>query len=107
MSQHARRLDPPTSVAAARRAEQSGLCETDAEVFAEIVALRPGITLKEMGEVLSLANGHGLEWAQLYQVKMNRRSGDVRRKGLAHSKDEGGNALRWYPGREESQPSLF
>ena len=47
MTTHAHRTDPSTSHAAALRAEQSGLCETDAALFARLVREQPGITLKE------------------------------------------------------------
>jgi len=104
---HARTTDPATSHAAARRAEESGLCETDAALFARLVRERPGITLREMGESIG---GENHAAASYWQVRLNRRAGDVRRGGLAHSKDEGGDGLRWYPGPEpqtEAQGVLF
>lgn len=94
---HVRNTDPATSHAAARKAEESGLVETDTALFARLVRERPGITIREMGESIG---GDNRAVASYWQVRLNRRAGDVRKAGLAHSRGERDGGTCWWPGPE-------
>jgi hypothetical protein len=104
MTTHARTLDPATSHEAARRAEASGLVETDTALFGRLVREHPGVTIPEMAASMA-SDPMAIRY---WQVRLNRRSGDARRAGLAHSKGERDGATCWWQGREElGQQNLF
>lgn len=109
MSSHARATDPATSHAAARRAEREGIVETDTALFARLVREQPGITIPEMARVAS-DDPDDRPTRVYWQVKLNRRTGDVRDMKLAYSKGDRDGAQCWWPGPEpqqEEQAEMF
>jgi len=115
MSHHASRTDPQTSHDAAKRAEDSGLVDSDTAVFARLVAWSPGITIPEMGQQLyqgqeAYPTHEFLQGVEHYRQRMGKRAGDARKAGLAHTMGQRDGCACWWPGPEpqaEEQGSLF
>jgi DNA-binding MarR family transcriptional regulator len=84
----ARRSDPATSKAAARRVVESGTQAAQARAVLAAVRETPGLTSKQ------LAERHGLD-----RHMVARRTADLRRDGLVRCEDPaaGGRGIRWFP----------
>lgn len=93
---HAHRHDPDTSREAAARAEASGLVDSDARLLYRLLLRYPGSTIPELAAGLVDGTGN----LEFHRQRLGRRTGDLRKAGLAHAKGKRDGCQCWYPGAE-------
>lgn len=104
---YARRNDPDTSREAAEKAVESGLVLKDRALLLQLLLANPGSTIPELARILSREGGGDMEACR---QRLGRRTGDLVRFKLAHTRGKRDGCQIWWPGREPEdakQGALF